>query len=177
MLFLFRKESQTLCFSECIPIGEMWWDLRYRLHKGSPRISHPPSWSQSFSRGRISHDVLYMMLCQYILASIGDAWEPFPNLGFSNFVQSICEFVRLKVSPKVLICRLDFFFFHFVFISVFVFSLTLLCPFVLQGADVTDPGTETEESLGASDSTQRPADSQTPSRKIQEKPVKPIAHM
>uniref|UniRef100_A0A8C3AJ24 Nucleoprotein TPR n=1 Tax=Cyclopterus lumpus TaxID=8103 RepID=A0A8C3AJ24_CYCLU len=35
-------------------------------------------------------------------------------------------------------------------------------------ADVTDPGTETEESLGASDSTQRPADSQTPSCKIQE---------
>ncbi|XP_029285243.1 translocated promoter region b, nuclear basket protein [Cottoperca gobio] len=31
-----------------------------------------------------------------------------------------------------------------------------------EGADVTDPGTETEESLGASDSTQRPADSQTP---------------
>uniref|UniRef100_A0A8D3CET8 Nucleoprotein TPR n=1 Tax=Scophthalmus maximus TaxID=52904 RepID=A0A8D3CET8_SCOMX len=30
-------------------------------------------------------------------------------------------------------------------------------------ADATDPGTETEESLGASDSTQRPADSQTPS--------------
>uniref|UniRef100_A0A3P9CSH3 Nucleoprotein TPR n=1 Tax=Maylandia zebra TaxID=106582 RepID=A0A3P9CSH3_9CICH len=33
-----------------------------------------------------------------------------------------------------------------------------------EGADVTEPGTETEESLGASDSTQRPADSQTPSR-------------
>ncbi|XP_061681069.1 translocated promoter region b, nuclear basket protein isoform X3 [Syngnathoides biaculeatus] len=32
-----------------------------------------------------------------------------------------------------------------------------------EGADVTDPGTETEESLGASDSTQRPADSQTAS--------------
>ncbi|KAM4574038.1 translocated promoter region b, nuclear basket protein isoform 1-T1 [Fundulus diaphanus] len=32
-----------------------------------------------------------------------------------------------------------------------------------EGVDVTDPGTETEESLGASDSTQRPADSQTPS--------------
>ncbi|XP_071342326.1 translocated promoter region b, nuclear basket protein isoform X2 [Trachinotus anak] len=32
-----------------------------------------------------------------------------------------------------------------------------------EGADATDPGTETEESLGASDSTQRPADSQTPS--------------
>ncbi|XP_030582625.1 translocated promoter region b, nuclear basket protein [Archocentrus centrarchus] len=32
-----------------------------------------------------------------------------------------------------------------------------------EGPDVTDPGTETEESLGASDSTQRPADSQTPS--------------
>ncbi|XP_015241685.1 PREDICTED: nucleoprotein TPR-like isoform X4 [Cyprinodon variegatus] len=32
-----------------------------------------------------------------------------------------------------------------------------------EGADVTDPGTETEESLGGSDSTQRPADSQTPS--------------
>uniref|UniRef100_A0A3P8SK27 Nucleoprotein TPR n=1 Tax=Amphiprion percula TaxID=161767 RepID=A0A3P8SK27_AMPPE len=32
-----------------------------------------------------------------------------------------------------------------------------------EGADVTDPGTETEESLGASDSTQRPADSQTSS--------------
>lgn len=32
-----------------------------------------------------------------------------------------------------------------------------------EGADVTDAGTETEESLGASDSTQRPADSQTPS--------------
>ncbi|XP_070764710.1 translocated promoter region b, nuclear basket protein [Enoplosus armatus] len=32
-----------------------------------------------------------------------------------------------------------------------------------EGADVTDPGTETEESLGALDSTQRPADSQTPS--------------
>ncbi|MED6273421.1 hypothetical protein CHARACLAT_006124, partial [Characodon lateralis] len=32
-----------------------------------------------------------------------------------------------------------------------------------EGADVTDPGTETEESFGASDSTQRPADSQTPS--------------
>ncbi|XP_057697331.1 translocated promoter region b, nuclear basket protein isoform X1 [Corythoichthys intestinalis] len=32
-----------------------------------------------------------------------------------------------------------------------------------EGADVTDPGTETEESLGASDSTQRPADSQTTS--------------
>ncbi|XP_035767448.1 translocated promoter region b, nuclear basket protein [Neolamprologus brichardi] len=32
-----------------------------------------------------------------------------------------------------------------------------------EGADVTEPGTETEESLGASDSTQRPADSQTPS--------------
>ncbi|XP_024134399.1 translocated promoter region b, nuclear basket protein isoform X3 [Oryzias melastigma] len=31
-----------------------------------------------------------------------------------------------------------------------------------EGADVTDAGTETEESLGASDSTQRPADSQTP---------------
>ncbi|XP_056271230.1 translocated promoter region b, nuclear basket protein isoform X2 [Pseudoliparis swirei] len=30
-----------------------------------------------------------------------------------------------------------------------------------EGADVTDLGTETEESLGASDSTQRPADSQT----------------
>ncbi|XP_041696250.1 nucleoprotein TPR isoform X3 [Coregonus clupeaformis] len=30
-----------------------------------------------------------------------------------------------------------------------------------EGADGTDPGTETEESLGASDSTQRPADSQT----------------
>ncbi|KAJ3600175.1 hypothetical protein NHX12_034125 [Muraenolepis orangiensis] len=30
-----------------------------------------------------------------------------------------------------------------------------------EGADVTDPGTETEESLGASESTQRPADSQT----------------
>ncbi|XP_035593046.1 nucleoprotein TPR-like isoform X4 [Oncorhynchus keta] len=30
-----------------------------------------------------------------------------------------------------------------------------------EGADVTDPGTETEESLGASDSTQRPDDSQT----------------
>lgn len=55
--------------------------------------------------------------------------------------------------------------------------MTVLCAFVFKGADVTDPGTETEESLGASDSTQRPADSQTPSRKIQEKPVKPIAHM
>ncbi|XP_061739540.1 translocated promoter region b, nuclear basket protein [Nerophis ophidion] len=33
----------------------------------------------------------------------------------------------------------------------------------IEGADVTDPGTETEESLGASDSTQRPADSQTAS--------------
>uniref|UniRef100_A0A8C5I125 Nucleoprotein TPR n=1 Tax=Gouania willdenowi TaxID=441366 RepID=A0A8C5I125_GOUWI len=32
-----------------------------------------------------------------------------------------------------------------------------------EGADVTDVGTETEESLGATDSTQRPADSQTPS--------------
>ncbi|XP_075944416.1 translocated promoter region b, nuclear basket protein isoform X3 [Anarhichas minor] len=32
-----------------------------------------------------------------------------------------------------------------------------------EGADVMDPGTETEESLGVSDSTQRPADSQTPS--------------
>ncbi|KAL6108232.1 tpr [Pungitius sinensis] len=32
-----------------------------------------------------------------------------------------------------------------------------------KGADVTEPTTETEESLGASDSTQRPADSQTPS--------------
>ncbi|XP_072245246.1 translocated promoter region b, nuclear basket protein isoform X3 [Leuresthes tenuis] len=32
-----------------------------------------------------------------------------------------------------------------------------------EGADVTDPGTETEESLGASDTAQRPADSQTPS--------------
>ncbi|KAM9832571.1 translocated promoter region b, nuclear basket protein [Neosynchiropus ocellatus] len=31
-----------------------------------------------------------------------------------------------------------------------------------EGADVTDPGSETEESLGATDSTQRPADSQTP---------------
>ncbi|RVE73521.1 hypothetical protein OJAV_G00032140 [Oryzias javanicus] len=31
-----------------------------------------------------------------------------------------------------------------------------------EGADITDAGTETEESLGASDSTQRPADSQTP---------------
>lgn len=41
-------------------------------------------------------------------------------------------------------------------------------PLVSQGADVTDPGTETEESLGATDSTQRPADSQTPSCKIQE---------
>ncbi|XP_036824386.1 nucleoprotein TPR isoform X3 [Oncorhynchus mykiss] len=30
-----------------------------------------------------------------------------------------------------------------------------------EGADATDPGTETEESLGASDSTQRPDDSQT----------------
>uniref|UniRef100_A0A4W5PAD2 Uncharacterized protein n=1 Tax=Hucho hucho TaxID=62062 RepID=A0A4W5PAD2_9TELE len=30
-----------------------------------------------------------------------------------------------------------------------------------QGPDGTDPATETEESLGASDSTQRPADSQT----------------
>ncbi|XP_071262532.1 nucleoprotein TPR-like isoform X1 [Salvelinus alpinus] len=30
-----------------------------------------------------------------------------------------------------------------------------------EGADATDPGTETEESLGASDSTQRPYDSQT----------------
>uniref|UniRef100_A0A3B5B4R2 Nucleoprotein TPR n=1 Tax=Stegastes partitus TaxID=144197 RepID=A0A3B5B4R2_9TELE len=40
-----------------------------------------------------------------------------------------------------------------------------------EGADVTDPGTETEESLGASDSTQRPADSQTPSCKIQETPA------
>uniref|UniRef100_A0A667W9N7 Nucleoprotein TPR n=1 Tax=Myripristis murdjan TaxID=586833 RepID=A0A667W9N7_9TELE len=39
-----------------------------------------------------------------------------------------------------------------------------------EGADVTDPGTETEESLGASDSTQRLADSQTPSCKIQETP-------
>ncbi|KAK0150428.1 Nucleoprotein TPR [Merluccius polli] len=37
-----------------------------------------------------------------------------------------------------------------------------------EGADVTDPGTETEESMGASDSTQRPADSQTPSCKSQE---------
>lgn len=35
-----------------------------------------------------------------------------------------------------------------------------------EGADVTDPGTETEESLGASDSTQRPADSQTPSFEV-----------
>ncbi|XP_068174893.1 translocated promoter region b, nuclear basket protein isoform X2 [Antennarius striatus] len=34
---------------------------------------------------------------------------------------------------------------------------------VAEGADATDPGTETEESLGASESTQRPADSQTPS--------------
>lgn len=67
--------------------------------------------------------------------------------------------------------QLDF----FLFIFCIFFALTL-CPFVLQGADVTDPGTETEESLGATDSTQRPADSQTPSRKIQEKPVKPIAH-
>eukprot|EP00063_Salmo_salar_P003672 XP_013978507.1 PREDICTED: nucleoprotein TPR-like isoform X7 [Salmo salar] len=32
-----------------------------------------------------------------------------------------------------------------------------------EGPDGTDPGTETEESLGASDSTQRPADSQTQS--------------
>ncbi|KAJ4943788.1 hypothetical protein JOQ06_006283 [Pogonophryne albipinna] len=32
-----------------------------------------------------------------------------------------------------------------------------------EGADVTDPGTETEECLGVSDSTQRPADSQTAS--------------
>uniref|UniRef100_A0A3P8XCR0 Nucleoprotein TPR n=1 Tax=Esox lucius TaxID=8010 RepID=A0A3P8XCR0_ESOLU len=37
-----------------------------------------------------------------------------------------------------------------------------------EGADVTDPGTETEESLGASDSTQRPADSQTHSCKTME---------
>lgn len=43
--------------------------------------------------------------------------------------------------------------------------MNLICclALVFQGADVTDPGTETEESLGASDSTQRPADSQTPS--------------
>uniref|UniRef100_A0A3Q3GMK6 Nucleoprotein TPR n=1 Tax=Labrus bergylta TaxID=56723 RepID=A0A3Q3GMK6_9LABR len=50
---------------------------------------------------------------------------------------------------------------------IMVLLFFLLCPFVCfllsQGADVTDPGTETEESLGASDSTQRPADSQTPS--------------
>uniref|UniRef100_A0A8C7L4T8 Nucleoprotein TPR n=1 Tax=Oncorhynchus kisutch TaxID=8019 RepID=A0A8C7L4T8_ONCKI len=36
-----------------------------------------------------------------------------------------------------------------------------LCVPPSQGPDGTDPGTETEESLGASDSTQRPADSQT----------------
>ncbi|KAJ0065485.1 hypothetical protein NL108_012443 [Boleophthalmus pectinirostris] len=42
-----------------------------------------------------------------------------------------------------------------------------------ESADVTDPGTETEESVGASDSTQRPADSQTPSCKIQETPCDP----
>lgn len=47
-------------------------------------------------------------------------------------------------------------------------SQLLFVVFFSQGADVTDPGTETEESLGASDSTQRPADSQTPSCKIQE---------
>uniref|UniRef100_A0A671WEL1 Nucleoprotein TPR n=1 Tax=Sparus aurata TaxID=8175 RepID=A0A671WEL1_SPAAU len=40
-----------------------------------------------------------------------------------------------------------------------------------EGADVTDPGTETEESLGASDSTQRPADSQTPSSFSTEQPI------
>uniref|UniRef100_A0A8C8G657 Nucleoprotein TPR n=1 Tax=Oncorhynchus tshawytscha TaxID=74940 RepID=A0A8C8G657_ONCTS len=37
-----------------------------------------------------------------------------------------------------------------------------------EGPDGTDPGTETEESLGASDSTQRPADSQTHSCKTME---------
>uniref|UniRef100_A0A673YG87 Nucleoprotein TPR n=1 Tax=Salmo trutta TaxID=8032 RepID=A0A673YG87_SALTR len=37
-----------------------------------------------------------------------------------------------------------------------------------EGPDGTDPGTETEESLGASDSTQRPADSQTRSCKTME---------
>lgn len=54
------------------------------------------------------------------------------------------------------------------FIPAFSFFIISACSSVSQGADVTDPGTETEESLGASDSTQRPADSQTPSRKIQE---------
>uniref|UniRef100_A0A8C4IU94 Nucleoprotein TPR n=1 Tax=Dicentrarchus labrax TaxID=13489 RepID=A0A8C4IU94_DICLA len=50
--------------------------------------------------------------------------------------------------------------FPFLFFFIFINSL---CSLYSQGADVTDPGTETEESLGASDSTQRPADSQTPS--------------
>uniref|UniRef100_A0A7N6F6B8 Nucleoprotein TPR n=1 Tax=Anabas testudineus TaxID=64144 RepID=A0A7N6F6B8_ANATE len=45
----------------------------------------------------------------------------------------------------------------------FFFPFISFCSSNSQGADVTDPGTETEESLGASDSTQRPADSQTPS--------------
>uniref|UniRef100_A0A3Q2D6B6 Nucleoprotein TPR n=1 Tax=Cyprinodon variegatus TaxID=28743 RepID=A0A3Q2D6B6_CYPVA len=40
-----------------------------------------------------------------------------------------------------------------------------------EGADVTDPGTETEESLGGSDSTQRPADSQTEGSQIEAFPT------
>lgn len=117
----------------------------------------------------MSSDALYRVLCQYILASIRNAWEPSRNLGISNSFPIKFFLMRTPLNPSQ---RLPFFpvaLFPFYFLNFLFFALTL-CPFVLQGADVTDPGTETEESLGASDSTQRPADSQTPCRKIQESP-------
>lgn len=95
----------------------------------------------------------------------------------------MCDYcLNLFISAKPKLCC---FFTHFTllqFLLCFWFTphyimLSIWYSFITQGADVTDPGTETEESLGASDSTQRPADSQTSSCKIQEILSNPCIHL
>lgn len=98
-----------------------------------------------------------MAICMWWSAST--SWHYFAvTLDIFHFFP-LNSFIYLGVIEILLEVSL-FFLFTLVFI--------LFLPLFSQGADVTDPGTETEESLGASDSTQRPADSQTPSRKIRE---------
>lgn len=117
-------------------------------------------------------NIICMWGSAYILGNYF-VWKPFHNLIPLIWPNSHCPVLLLFRFFSLTLNR-----FLFVpvstFARVFPFSSThfphnfFLLFFFSQGADVTDPGTETEESLGASDSTQRPADSQTPSCKIQE---------
>lgn len=74
---------------------------------------------------RISHDALYMMLCQDILAPIRDAWVPLRNLVFSNSFQTICEFVCLNFTQSSSLFTSFTFFFFYSYLFFFFFHVPL----------------------------------------------------